>query len=721
MPGLAAQRISKVSAFIFVIACSPATVMAEGVDLNIMTDLEYLYSNIETEDKVTGEKTETDFSRFKQEYDIELLKEIYPYLNLRLGGLFELIDTGTSSDGSHTETDERSAWLFAELNLDNPLYTAGAAYRRREFEFNPEDIPQTRISREEYSGLFRWRPVGFPRFDLDFNRFHIWDDAETRDSVLDRFILQSRYDYRDFSYDYTYTRNDENDRIDGFGTLTQIHNGNMNYSTRFFNDRLLVNGAVRLNYQTLEPTGEGEIERPTTAPGSEFYLLDDSDPGTLQEVDAAHPLTLVNIGRNAAPVIGVGVGLDFGLPTDVDTLYVLPLADAQDPLLATPGEIAWVAGFYTWSVFSSDDQLTWTLVTPAAEANYNVFDNRFEISFPPVIGTRYIKVVTAPRLSAPGEIRIAEIRAFTTIPVSPGMVIEDFDQTYNLGLQWAITDRTTTSYDGLFRMMETEPFDLKRTTLTNSISLRHIFGPRLFANARLLRTDTTETERDDAVNHSYTASITADYLDTLRQTLIYSGRHDKEGSRTGTANSIFLRTDADLYKGWSADVDLGYSWQSPLDGDDNTSATLRISTDVDPNPRLSFSLDYLVSWNTEEGRPSSIDQYARFQGFWHPVRTLSFFGAVSLRHKQSEGEGLKIAQDYSVNWAPFPDGWLNLSLAYNYSVDTNNNETRVFSPQIDWQIARSTFLNLRFNLGTFESERQTSDVKNIRLTLRASY
>jgi hypothetical protein len=237
----------------------------------------------------------------------------------------------------------------------------------------------------------------------------------------------------------------------------------------------------------------------------------------------------------------------------------------------------------------------------------------------------------------------------------------------------------------------------------------------------VLRTDTTETDRDDAVNHAYTASITADHLDTLRQTLIYSGRHDEEGGRTSNANSIFLRTDAELYEGWSADLDLGYSWESPLDAADNTSATLRISTNVDPNPRLSFTLDYLVSWNTEKGGPSSIDQNARFQGFWNPVRTLSFFAGVALRHKESEGEGLKVAQDYSVNWAPFPDGWLNLSLAYNHSVDTNDNETRVLSPQIDWQLTRTMFLNLRFNFGTIESDTLTSDVMNIRATLRASY
>ena len=38
------------------------------------------------------------------------------------------------------------------------------------------------------------------------------------------------------------------------------------------------------------------------------------------------------------------------------------------------------------------------------------------------------------------------------------MEIEDFDQTVSLGLRWAITDRTETSYEGFVRYRESQPF-----------------------------------------------------------------------------------------------------------------------------------------------------------------------------------------------------------------------------------------------------------------------
>jgi hypothetical protein len=715
---------------LFAIASAPASVLAEGTQLSILADLEYLYSETDSEDD-DGNTLDTVFSRFEQKYDVDLQKEIYPFLSLRAGGVFELIDTDTTSkievngirSRIKSQRDARSTWLYGELNLENPLYTAGGAYRRREVVDDPGNFPASRDYRDEWAALFRWQPVGFPIFNLDFNRFHTWDDDDERDLLLDRLILKSRYSYRDFSYDYTYTRNDAENRIGDFDTLNQIHNGNVEYSRPFFDGRLLTNAGIRLNYQTLELSGEGDFRRPATAPGVSLFRQDDvpTDFWTNAELTDARNATSITIGDLIPPGDPASAGLIFAIETEVDTVYALPDTGGS---LAGPEVIASVV--FTWTVYISDDGLNWNEHL-GADSIYDSAENRFEISFP-AVETRYVKVVTVPQ-SSTDEIVIGEVQAFTTITVagSEGFKLEDFDQTYNLGLQWAVTDRSIASYDGFFRMIETEPFDTRRTTLTNSISFRHVFNPRLFANARLLRTDTTETNRDDTVDHSYTASITADHLDTLRQTLVYSGRHNEGENETSSSNSIFLRTDADLYEGWSADLDLGYSWKNSDAGSDTTTTTLRIGTNVDPNPRLGFALDYRVSYNTESGARSGsfdsngFDHNARFQGFWVPLRTLSFFAGVSLRKEAREMEGLQVDQNYSLNWAPFPDGLLEFSLGYNYSVDTRNNESSTLSPQIDWQVTRTTFLTARLNVGSFETENRTNDVMNIRVNLRTHY
>ena len=356
---------------------------AEGGEIRIQADLEYIYSDIETEERDTGEKIDTTFSYFKQKYNIDIQKEIYPYLYFRGGGFFELIDSTTDEEGSKTGFDETNRPSLGRTQSAEPAVQGFGSLSQEEFQVRSERLsPQRVFLAKNYSGFWKWTPVGFPTIDLEFNRFHTWDDDDNRDSVFNLYVAKSRYDYRDFSADYTYTRSDldqsmnaigeildpgglpadegnQGQRTINQGSLTQIHNGGLRYSTDLFDDRLKVIGRARVNYDRLEPSGTGPVRPPTISPGAPFFLLDDSDPSTLTVVDAANPLGTVNIGRNA-PLDPVAVGLDFGTPTEVDTIHVMPVENLLDPALASPGEIASVAGSFDWRVFISDDQLTWT-------------------------------------------------------------------------------------------------------------------------------------------------------------------------------------------------------------------------------------------------------------------------------------------------------------------------------------------------------------------------
>ena len=464
----------------------------------------------------------------------------------------------------------------------------------------------------------------------------------------------------------------------------------------------------------------GDIELPTTSPGAEFFLLDDSDPSTLTYVDAANPLTIVNIGRNA-PLFDVGLGLDFSSPTEINMIRVLPLEDPSDPGLATPGEIAALAGFFVWTVFTSDDQLNWVerVVTSAI---YSVFDNRFEIRFPG-LETEFIKVVTTPIPTATGEIRISQLRAFTTVAGEPGTTIENFTQTYNFGLWWDITDKTRSSYESFIRIREDKPFDRKKTTLTNGLNVQHDFSPMFYADARVLRTDTSDAIRRDTVRHTYSASFVADWFPTLNQRLVYSGQHDDIGrGNTGFSNSILLRTNADIYRDWGVNLDVGYTANKPIVGADNTSTGFRLTTNIAPNEKMNFTIDYLGTWDTQTDRPSSYNQIARFQVFWVPIPTFSLYANVNLRDQQrDQNAGLKISQNYSVNWAPFPDGTLDFNLAYNQTIDTRGNEIRALTPEINWQMMRTTLLTLSYDYGTIETDANTRDLNVFRLRFRTYF
>jgi hypothetical protein len=703
-------------------ALAPLAVRAQEGQLRIQADIEYLLSNIETEDKESGETTTSDFSFLRQKYFIVADKQVFPFLSFRGGGFFEFIDSETKSDLPTTGLKQRNDRLFGEMNLTNPLYTAGLAYRHRVFETTPRNLPSTRLTRDEYTGLWRWKPVGLPSLDIDFSRFNTQDDDGTRDRTLDLFVLKSRYNYEDFQADFTYTRNDQTENLDDTGDVTQIYNGGLRYSTYVIPGRLELTGAARLNYDTLEPKGVedlGEVRLPASSPGAPFFNLNDSDPDSITLVDADNPLSTVNIGQGA-PLTPVAVGLDFGTSTEVDTIYVFPVENAGDPTLASPGEIAAVAGSFTWRAFLSDDQRSWN-EQPGVFSTYNVFDNRFEITFSPDEDARFVKVVTTPVTSATGEIRTARLQAFVTVDAGDELKLETFTQLYNFGARWTISDRTRATYDGVIRFRENQPMDRTKRTLLNSIGIEHEFSPMFYGDARLLRNDATETDRDDTTRHTYNASLTGDYLPTLSQTLTYNGYYDQLGDLTGYGNSLLLRTNADPYRDWSLNLDLGFTAKTPVEGPETTSTFFRVATNIAPNPRLNFTLDYFGSWDTDTVRGASFNQILRFRGFWVPFPTLSLFAAINLRNFERDVQGLRIYQNYSINWAPFPDGLLNFTVAYNQTIDTNSNESRIFSPAIRYQVTRTTLLTLRFDIGTIESQTEIRDVRAFRVNIRTFY
>jgi hypothetical protein len=258
-------------------------------------------------------------------------------------------------------------------------------------------------------------------------------------------------------------------------------------------------------------------------------------------------------------------------------------------------------------------------------------------------------------------------------------------------------------------------------TLINGVSVQHDFNDMFYADARLLRLDSSQSNRDDTVRHTFTTSLTADYLPTLNQSLVYNGVRDEEGSRSGPSHSIFLRTNADVYRDWSVNLDLGYSTKTPIEGLDTTSTTFRLATNIAPHRTLDFAVDYLGSYDTQRGGVSGFNHIARFQAFWVPFRNLSFFAAVNLRNQARELEGLRVRQQYSINWSPFPDGQLNFLLGYNQAIDPDGNETETLSPEVRWQITRSTLLTLAFDYGTLESESLIRDVKTFRLNFRTIF
>jgi len=735
----------------------PVAVLAEGVstpgevvdtllfpvgalaEITRMTaDLEYNGTEFKTKYRDTGVKQKTDYAYFKQLYDLQIQKEIFPYLTLRAGGRFDVRNTKTKVDEEPTvEFDEETSQPFVELNLMNPLYRASGSYRKTRVEekqggFDPtppkfqEFTETTKKYTEEYVGTFGWRPQDFPALDLFFQRTDFHDDPKTVDARIDVFNLKSVYNYKEYSFDYAYTRNDTKRGLGGSGGLTQVHDGGIRYAKRLFDDRLALTAGTRLNYSTLEPDRPGSIDRPASSAGTEFYLLDDStpnnnDPGEFTVVDAVNPLTNVNIGRGG-PLNPVSFGLDFNALTEVDTLYILPLLDPGDPNIATNDQIDNLAGNFVWRVFTSDDQENWTEQT-VERSDYNALDKRFELSLASTTNAPYIKVVTTPlSLTAPAQIPLSAVAAYISVDVKPGEKLEDTTENYNLGLQYTLTDNTIVGYEGYYRRIKNDPAGIKRTTFTNGVNVRHVFSPIFLGTARYQRSDGTNSlNRKDTANETYSASLRGEYLDTFNQTLIYSGNSIDDARGKSTSDSVYLRNNADLYLDWSLNLDFGYVWKDPALEEKFTSKVIRANTDLSPNPRLHFSSEYWISWNERDGGLSYKDQFGSLQAFWVPLKTLSVYVGASVRDNEADQQGTQVSQDYSLTWAPLSDGTLKFSLYYNQGKERYGTDESTLMPEIKWQIMRNSVLTMSYSVTKYTTDRNRGQADTLNVRLRIFY
>lgn len=718
----------------------PIMTYADGISL--VADLEYIATNDTRTEKETGIVTATDSSRFSQLYKLDLNRFVYPNVAVNFGGYFENEDIDTTSEitgemDTSSSVTERTIRPYVELNLYNPLYKAGLAYRTRDTETSVTPGSTDNLLVDEYNAVLNWRPVDLPLLNIDFQRTEIHDDPATFDRRSDLLNLTTKYGFKDFFFDYSFYSQDNTDNLEGTGNLNKNHTGRVLYSKGFdyADNRFDVRAGAKIIYNTIEFTDSNDsgssVDVPAVNPGTSFFILDDASPAsndTLEVtlVDGANPLSGVNVGRNGG-LAPVSIGLGFGVPTQVDTIYIQLSEDRERfPELATTSQVSAIAGSFDWRFYSSDDQveLNWT-EHPVASATYNSVDNRFEVRISEPINTRRIKITTTPlTVVAPGEIRYSSIRAFTSVTGNSGEEPENLNQFYNFSVQWSYGARTTVGYENYYRIIEAKHLDAKRTSWSNGVNFRHILNPIFLTYGRLnrdVRTRSTQQEEVEETDLTYSLGLKGAYLETLSQSLVFTGTDISGAETSSRSNSILLRTDADLYEGWTVNLDLGYSLENQDNNIDQSTKFMRLSTNIQPNRSLDFNLDYTLNATEITGESDQINQYGTFQALWSVTDTLNLFFRYNFRVQEGDRKTSTYIREVNLNWAPFPGGAFQFTVNYNVSQDFGNREIKAISPILTWRIGQGIFLNLKYTNGTVDTPLETEDYDTYSAKLRIFY
>lgn len=721
LPGITALQLLLV---FMSVTISPQMLWADS--LNLMTNLEYLVDNNSITDKATSETSDVENKTFWQTYNLDVQKDLFPNLSLSTGGAFEDNKVDTDIDGADTDRRENAIRPYVNLQLNSELLKATTGYNKSEIKLSGSEFETSRRFTEEYLGSLEWKPVELPEVNFYFSHNLNYNDPNSTQDKIDResdtYQLNTKYDYRKYQFDYTHTIGVDRDLVTDYETTSNTDIGIVRYNDSFQEGRFTLGGGIRIKRDEVEFSGSGDRLVPTTSTGSSFYNLDDPPPATsnsLNDFVYNLPLSNVNLLQDGAPQLSFG--LDFGLPEDLDTIYVQLLPDTPLNNQATPSEVNGIQDLYSWSVFVSDNQMNWSEI-PITRIDFDVFENRFEISFAEV-KKAFVKIVVTPlpTVLLPGKkILLTSLRSFRTLP-SDTSTFTRTDWKTDFNLNWRVSDKTMAGYDFLYREETSEPFDDKRTLMSNGVRLTHQFNHIYAGNMRLLRTTVTERGEGDRTGHTFSSSLAANYLDTFSQSLTYSFAHqDDEDEGIGTSNAILLRNNLILYDGWSTTFDAGHSWESPAEGEDSASTFLRVDNSIIPNPWMNFTLFYEINWNDTDGRELEREQIGRLTASWVPLASLSL-NADILKSKSNYEEYVTTVQNYIVSWSPFRDGTLQFSLSYSILDDSEGDNTWTVSPRASWQVNKKTLLTCDYTVGERDGSTEKVEFETVRMTLRIFY
>lgn len=699
---------------LFLLGMTVNPVSGETMSLRLMGDWAYSQTGSKSEDRESGEVTDSRSDRFQQTYRLDLSKQLFPTLNLNSGAQVEHNQTSSESDG--TETDNRSQQILPYVDAEwrQSLFSLSGGYRERLARSKGSAQQTQKDYVTSYNLRGEWRPIKLPRLEVNYLHLERHDDPLTIDTESDTLLLNSRFDFKDYEIRYNYLAGKDTNRVNNTATMTRTHNGRIRFNKSFYDNRVSVSSGLRTEYSTLEFSGSGLRDFAISPAGSQFFFVDnDSLPNNNDpDIDYQTGDFGDNLDLNGNDFLDIG--LEFSEAVSVDKLQ---LRIAVDDTLDAGSNIDNIAN---WAVYTSDDQDSWQL-RGLTSVQYLREDNLFELVLNAANAAEFFLVVYSPPLitNQIGPVRVSGIRAFVSRNLKDGS--HQNTQTYQaqVGVGWQASQRTRVAYNFNLQERRSSLFDEQNTKINNGLSVTHLFNDIFTGTGRLSAGYSWDQGDLKSSNYSYSARLSARYLETLNQSLIYSGTFDQdEDEGDSYANSLILRTNAALYRGWDLSFDQGISRQSSENDDDTSNYFLRLQSSLVPHASYNLIAEYSINWDDDSSGVERSDS-GRLRAFWVPRDTLSFAGEIRLRKSAAGDE--QISWEYSASWLPLRDGSLQCSLAYSEEEDQDGNRTWSFSPNLNWAVTHYSTLALRYSLGTQETNSEINDFETVFLSFRVFY
>lgn len=710
------------------------------VDLN--------YSENDTRTSSPEGTTKTTSESFLQRYNLNYNAQLYPFLSLRLGYLYERILGESESGGEESESRLTRMSPSVSLDLSNPRFGAGVGFVRREQRQRPGGVD---LISDAYNASFGLKQEeNQPTLNLFYSRRYFYDPERiVQDTVFESSSVSSRYrpvQELELQYQIGYTETE--DRLKDLRSTGLGNNARVSYSNDFFGRTVSLNtnySAGCFRSETFFSGSGGEVLFPVTPVQG---ISGDGPMGTttppetpLLERMTAKPLlvdsdtaagTDINIGYTPLNQDPRSIGLVFAKPEDMNVLYVFINQDitfSQDPPLT-------IANSFIWDVYVSSDTLPidsgakqWKLWQQAAPAVFNSFDRRFEISFP-TVQTQFIKVVTRP-LSAPvpalppldiNSILVTELQPNRRVDAETvrGRVMRTFSHIYDLNIRTRIMDAPVLVYHDFYSMIQDSDQAESRYVVANALTASRRFSRVFSGTSRIGREDSNE-KRGHRTSYAASMAITATPLRTLGHSLVLSTQQETVGNERSTTESAFLNNYAEFYRGISISAGGGVSTSSTSGGTETKSSLFNAGSTIIPHRTLSISANHSRTAIEQSGEP--VDEQTSRTTTNGAALSYSPFPALYLSASiaQTSGRDTKrnTVENYAVSWSPLVGGALQFSASYSQQIQQpSNDKTTTAGPGVSWRVNPRLIVSGSYSRLRVESARSTTRSESFNVNAR---
>ena len=568
-----------------------------------------------------------------------------------------------------------------------------------------EGSPDNELTRTDLLQRVEWTPEGLPalRAWIDYRDE---EDDQFVDQATTEYVLELEQEVGRFDYQYAFQNEDIDRQATGSESRRNQHTFRGGYRDQFLDGRLDTSVNVFFDERrdrTSFPTGPPPLTEVFPVQG--LSVLDTTPQiATL----AINPL-LIDSDLNTSAGVNIG-GFASGGELSWNIGTELPPGAAIDFVrLTTLDEVdSFLVGQFSFSVWASDDNTFWDLVTSSATYTYNASQQYFELTIPAVT-QRYLKVVNTASPAAAPAVLITELQTFdSSISGGPGANVvhtQDSIQSLSGNATWRVAENVTLTYDLLASSTSNEvagstnrdesrmdhgltafwePHEIVDVTLRTQLQSKEdtIQGDEdfLYLNGHVitrpletldLTLNYTRTQRDrdnlDALDTSVAqVGASAQLLDTLRTDLVFelNTQEDFENQREIDRTVIAATIAAELTR--RLDMTLG------LRNEDATVSGAGAAGIPDPNEeRYEVVLVYHASENlTADAQIEWVDNFA--------------------------GAGLD--QRYRLDWIPFRDGSLDIQLGLDRTENRSTGAERIDRYQVlsRWAVNPRTFFEVNF-------------------------